>query len=118
MVEPMANDSRIDAEVARWLEDKPEIARLLEGKSEIARLLKEKLPVVLEGVARAKERVANSNEPSTGDAPKSWSLIKELENVFGGVFKGDKLPAARQGNRIVERSFPSGLRLHAAVLAM
>jgi hypothetical protein len=71
MVEPMANDSSIDAEIARWLEDKPEIARLLEGKSEIARALKKSLPVVLEGIARAKERVANSNEPSTDDAPNS-----------------------------------------------
>jgi hypothetical protein len=71
MVEPMANDSRIHAEIARWLEDKPEIARLLEGKPKIARLLKEKLQSVLEGIAHAKERVANSNEPSTHDAPKS-----------------------------------------------
>ena len=39
--------------------------------AEIARLLKEKLQAVLEGIARAKERVANSNEPSTDDAPES-----------------------------------------------
>jgi hypothetical protein len=61
MVEPMANDSRIHAEIARLLKEKPEIGRLL----------KEKLQVVQEGIARAKERVANSNEPSTDDAPKS-----------------------------------------------